>query len=410
MKSGQCQFGQLTVRGFRRLRAVEVHLRPFTVLLGANGVGKTSFLDLWAMLAESASGRLHSFLSARGGLGELITREPSGQPRRDAATLQVCLSIVPAGGVPRDYLLELMPTGGSYEIVDERLAAAAGWEPPGDGRIRSARSTTRQEGLHDVLITLENGRLRYYDENEGRLVEPTWDHNPRETALAQTPRTFREAESCREGLASFTYYGPLDVRPQALVRGPQPISPAVLPGANGEDLVACLYTMRENEPERFEMVEDGLQAAFPDFERLLFPPVAAGTLSMTWKDKRFTRPMYTNQLSEGTLRYLWLTTLLSSGHLPAVTLIDEPEVSLHPELLAQLAELMREASRRTQLIVATHADRLVRFLEPKEVLVCDLEDGEAKLRWADSLDLERWMKDYTLDEVWRLGQLGGRAL
>ena len=94
----------------------------------------------------------------------------------------------------------------------------------------------------------------------------------------------------------------------------------------------------------------------------------------------------------------------------AVTLLDEPEVSLHPELLSLLADLMREASTRTQLIVATHADRLVRFLEPKEVVTFDVnEDGTVDARWADQLDFEEWLKEYALDEVWRLGRMGGRA-
>ena len=91
-------------------------------------------------------------------------------------------------------------------------------------------------------------------------------------------------------------------------------------------------------------------------------------------------------------------------------MIDEPEVSLHPELLNLLAELLREASQRSQIIVATHSDRLVRFLRPEEVVVVDLdEDGLAKMTWADKLDLEKWLGEYGLDEVWRMGRLGGRA-
>jgi len=91
-------------------------------------------------------------------------------------------------------------------------------------------------------------------------------------------------------------------------------------------------------------------------------------------------------------------------------MIDEPEVSLHPELLSILADLMREASARTQIIVATHSDRLIRFLEPKEVLVMDIDDqGFTSATWADSLDLDSWLAEYSLDEVWRLGRIGGRS-
>lgn len=91
-------------------------------------------------------------------------------------------------------------------------------------------------------------------------------------------------------------------------------------------------------------------------------------------------------------------------------MIDEPEVSLHPELLSLLADLMREASQRTQLIVATHSDRLIRFLRPEEVVVMDIaEDGSASTVWADSMDLEQWLAEYTLDEIWRMGRIGGRS-
>jgi predicted ATPase len=110
------------------------------------------------------------------------------------------------------------------------------------------------------------------------------------------------------------------------------------------------------------------------------------------------------------LRFLWLATLLASPGLTALTLLDEPEVSLHPELLSLLAGLLRAAASRTQLIVATHSDRLVRFLKPAEVVVIDsTEDGMARFTWADQLDLDEWLTEYTLDEVWRMGRMGGRA-
>jgi predicted ATPase len=89
-------------------------------------------------------------------------------------------------------------------------------------------------------------------------------------------------------------------------------------------------------------------------------------------------------------------------------MIDEPEVSMHPELLSLLADLMRETSKRTQLIIATHSDRFIRFLEPEEVVVMDIDDtGCATAAWADTLDLKKWLDEYSLDEVWRMGQLKG---
>jgi predicted ATPase len=90
-------------------------------------------------------------------------------------------------------------------------------------------------------------------------------------------------------------------------------------------------------------------------------------------------------------------------------MIDEPEVSLHPELLSLLADLLREASQRTQIVIATHADRLVRFLDPSEVLTINVnEEGATEFLWADQLDLASWLDEYTLDEVWRMGRMGAR--
>jgi predicted ATPase len=133
-------------------------------------------------------------------------------------------------------------------------------------------------------------------------------------------------------------------------------------------------------------------------------------LTMTWKDRNFKKPFFMQELSEGTLRFIWLVSLLQSPGLSTITMIDEPEVSLHPELLSLLADLMREAAKRTQLIVATHSDRFIRFLEPREVVVMDSDDdGDATTTWGDSLDLDEWLKDYSLDEVWRMGRMGGRS-
>lgn len=138
--------------------------------------------------------------------------------------------------------------------------------------------------------------------------------------------------------------------------------------------------------------------------------MAAGTIALAWRDERYTKPLYMHQLSEGTLRFLWLATLLQSPGLTALTLLDEPEVSLHPELLSILAELLREASARTQLVIATHSDRLIRFLRPEEVLCMDCdEEGSTQLTWGDELNLGAWLEDYSLDELWQMGQLGAKA-
>ncbi len=375
----------ISVKGFRRLHNIDLEMRNLTVMIGANGSGKTSFLDVFSILAASASGNLHQQLQLKGGLNEILTR---GKARE----LEISLAMNVPDREPLKYRLALSPKGLSYEIREETLTQQSDIYAPEPFKY------IQSDGLD----------IKYFSQEDRRLLRPNWEHNPLETSLSQVPKMYREPENLRKSLASCTYYGALDVSEKSPIRLPQAMRPAKLPGAKGEDLVSCLYDLRESDRDRFEFLENILSAAFPDFERLNFPPVAAGTISMTWTDRNFSQPIYLHELSEGTLRFLWLATLIQSQNLTTITLIDEPEVSLHPDLLRHLVYLMREAAKHTQLIVATHSDRLIGFLEPHEVLICDTEEGEAKMTWADTLNLSKWLEDYSLDQVWAMNIMGGR--
>ncbi len=377
---------RIKITGFRRLLEVDLPVRPFMVLIGANGVGKTSFLDAFSLLSASASGNLNNKLSQFGGVANLLTRGRSED-------LSFLVDMDVPGYQPLEYEVHLETKGSGYTITRERLSQ-------------------KRDGFEGSFNHIDSSGddIRYYETEEKCLVRPDWEHNPLETSLAQVPKMFRQPEELRRILATATQYHVLDVGPRAPVKMPQPMKPATLPGPDGEDLVPYLYYLRESDRDRFEVILDSLRAAFPDLEEINFPPVAAGMLAMTWKDKKFRKPIYMNELSEGMLRFLWLVSLLQSPNLSTITMIDEPEVSLHPELLSLLADLMREAAKRTQLIVATHSDRFIRFLDPKEVVVMDIDDnGCATATWADSLDIDRWLAEYSLDEVWRMGRMGGRS-
>ena len=222
-------------------------------------------------------------------------------------------------------------------------------------------------------MILKAAKFCYHESVLNELSQSDWQYDPRESALSQMPTKLPRPVIFKYILETATKYHVHDVSQRAPIKLPQQLRPTTLPGQNGEDLAPFLYNLRETDHDRFEAVEDALKAAFSGFESLSFPPVAAGMIAMTWKDKAFKAPFYMNQLSEGTLRFLWLASLLQSPQLPAITMIDEPEVSIHPELLSLLADLMREASLRSHIVVATHSDRLVAFLEAgSEVVVMDI--------------------------------------
>ena len=458
MENSIQRFLNLTVRGFRRLAKVDLELRPLTVLIGANGVGKSSLLDALSILASSAQGRLNAAVSEMSGLAAMMTYDR-------ASEVGFGISMTVPNYEPLGYSLSLRPQGAAYLIDRETLQQRREGHPhpflhidsrgtdikyfevdqgklvrpnlgpnklvrpksePGK-RVHTAsepinlivrpksepgkRVHTASDPINLIVRPKSEPGKRVHPVLEPiNLIRPNWEHNPLESSLSQVPKLFRAPEEFRQRLASSTFYHVLNVEPRSPVRLPQAMRPAPLPGKDGEDLVSSLYYLREADPDRFEAVEDSLKAAFPGFKRLDFPPVAAGTLAMTWRDTNFSKPLYMHQVSEGMLRFLWLAALLQSPGLTALTLLDEPEVSLHPELLSLLAGLLREAAQRTQIVVATHSDRLIRFLKPNEVVVMDAaEDGTSTLTWADKLNLEQWLDEYTLDELWRNGRLGARG-
>ena len=380
-------FSRLTIKGFRRLRDVDLHLRPLNVLIGVNGVGKSSILDVFDLLAASASGNLAATMAEMGGMNSLLTKD--GKTTSVHLQLRSHQEAVPA----LDYDVRLTRQGYGYVISEEVLEAFGPPASTAPGRYIDSREAI----------------VEYW--HDGKIFTPDWDYKRLETALSQTPKMYREAEGFRRRVDDISeiYHG-LNVSQNGPVRQPQIVSSASTPGVDGASLVSCLYTIRETEHDRFEAIEDAIRAAFPTFERLDFPPLSAGRITIAWHERGFTEPFFPNELSEGTLRFIWLVTLLQSPGLPEITLIDEPEVSLHPGMLRLLTELMREASLRTQLIVATHSDRFVRFLEPSELMVCDKdESGGMTAEWADKVDLKDWLEDYTLDQLWSQGIIGGRS-
>src|SRR5439155_7994924 len=138
------------------------------------------------------------------------------------------------GREPLEYSLRLRPQGLAYVIREEMLSQK---RKPYLTPFRHINSYERD--------------VKYYDPEKKHLLPPSWEHNLLETSLAQVPKMFQEPEDFRRRLASSTFYHVLNVDPRSPVRLPQSMGPAQLPGRNGEDLVSCLFYLRETDRNRF---------------------------------------------------------------------------------------------------------------------------------------------------------------
>jgi hypothetical protein len=193
------------------------------------------------------------------------------------------------------------------------------------------------------------------------------------------------------------------------IRSPQPLAPAERLSADGSDLFSVLYGLRTERREAYAELQQALRLAVPEFEELDFPLAGAGHVNLTWKQSNYKKPFYANQLSDGTLRLLWLLTIIHTVPDDGLMLIDEPELSLHPQWILLLISMLRQLSARTNVLVATQSAEFVRWLERDELLIADIDEEGTTFSWADQkVDLDKWLKDFTLSELWTMGELGGR--
>lgn len=385
---------QIQVQGYRSLVDVSPSLHPLTVMIGPNGSGKTALLEVFLLLSRAARSELAKAIEAHGGLNAILPRM-SETP--DCLQIGLVMSIEGEHNRgPVCYRFALKSLGpGHYRIPFERLE----WQldPPTSEPLCYIDAQD-----DDVSVNLHPDRA------ESSPTRTKREALELELATIPPAPILQPAGSLRRYLMDIMFYSSLDVGQRAVIRLPQSLTPATRPGPDGESLYSALYNLRTNHPNAYSRIEDALRVGFPGFERLEFPVVGAGQVTLTWYQEELAVPLYPNQLSEGTLRFLWLTTVLLAPDPPPLILIDEPEVSLHPELLKLLAGMLQDASIRGQVVVATHSPDLVRWLQPQEVLVLDKIEGQTQFTWADTLDLEEWLEEYTLRDLWLMGTLGGR--
>lgn len=383
---------EIHIEGYRSLIDVTLPLRNLMVLIGPNGSGKTALLEVFVLLKYAAQERLSQQVEALGGAQAILSRTLDSP---DCFKLALAVDVEsPKSSELMHYRFELAPRATGFALPFERLEWK--WDIWADKPFR--------------YIDAHHGQVYYSNPTAaGSMERPTWEYNALELALAQAPRLYTEPEALRGLLAGIELYSWLDVTQRAIVRLPQSLTPTRRPGPNGENLYSALYNLRAMESDTYSRIEELLRLGFPGFQRLEFPVVGAGQVTLAWYQKGIVGPFYPNQLSEGTLRFLWLITILLSPDAPTITLLDEPEVSLHPELLKLLAGVLQDASMRMQILAATHSPDLIGWLQPDQVLVADKnEEGATTFTWADRLNLQAWLEEYTLRDLWLMGTLGGR--
>ena len=370
-------------------------LRDLNVLIGPNGSGKSNLIEAFELLSATP----HDFAGAvRDGGGPAEWLWKGDDAKRHAEIKAVLESGTPTGR-PLLYQLKFTTVQSRVEILDEAIEEV---EPdPNRSDVSDVRFYYRfQEGDPVISVRDHTGGPR-----ERRLRRE--DLLPDQSVLAQrkdpdmypevtwTGRRFGSIQTFREW--TFGRYVPL--------RQPQPADlpeDRLLP--DSRNLAMVLNQIQLVGETRLNQM---MKQFFPRYERMS-PGISGGTVQFYLHESGFRAPIPATRLSDGTIRFAALLAMLLSPSPPPLVCIEEPELGLHPDAVALLADLLVDASERTQLVVTTHSDALVSALtnQPEAIVACERPGAGTVLRRLDPEKLASWLEDYRLGDLWLMGELG----
>ena len=356
--------------GYRSLRRIRFPVGRLGVFQGANGVGKTNLYRALQLVQAAAAGTLSRELAAEGGMESVLWagERPHGKPVRMA--FRAGLGTLPGGA--SDYVYEV--TAG----VRECTAPAFPLEP----QIKEETLTFHHRGRRHKLLE-RRGPAAFARDDKGVRQELRSDLMASETALGSLadPGRFPDLHSLRWTLLDWRFYHEMRSDPEGPLRRPCLAVVAPTLASDGANLAAVFATLAYIREDRVDL-DRAIEDAFPG--AALEVPVPDRTASFGLRFPDHPKRVFESwELSDGTLRYLALAGALLAYRLPAFIALNEPETSLHPDLLEPLARLIVRASERTQIWLVTHSETLAAALA---------EHGDLKPLTVIKRDGETWIE------------------
>jgi predicted ATPase len=352
----------IKVSGFKSIRALDLPIQSLNVLIGANGSGKSNFILLFRFIRELVEERMQVFVARKGGADRVLHY---GSKVTQELTINIDTT-------PNHYACKLVPAQGDKLVFEYEYCGF---------------DTTYR-----------------YDENINQTLT--------ESDLADYSRKkkFGIGKYVYNILKEWRVYHFHDTSDSAKVKKTSKISDADYLREDAANLGAFLYLMQEKHPRHYQRIVKTVQLVIPFFKDFNLRPTAENQdfIRLAWTNKDSDFPFDADDLSDGSLRFICLATLLLQPELPNLILLDEPELGLHPSAIALLASLLQSASAKTQIIVATQSEKLVNEMLPENVIVVELEDGASTFKRLTAGQLGGWMDEYQLGELWNQNVFGGR--
>ena len=362
----------LSIEGFKSIRKLEtLELRSLNVLIGANGAGKSNFVDFFRLLRAMADENLAGFVNRQGGADGFFYLGPRTTPKIKA---QLRFG-------DNEYKFELEPSAHNEMVIAEEAFRYLG------------------------------GKAKGYWENFGRGGKESKLKVKSDERSALGP-WWGVGHYVYESVSNWTVYHFHDTSALAPMRREQSVRDFDYLRPDASNIAAYLLHLKMKPGPVYPLIRDTVRLIAPFFDDFRLRSEDRGgeeRVRLEWTQRGSDFPFQPSQLSDGTLRFICLATALLQPRPPATIVIDEPELGLHPHALEVLAGLLRKAASRTQVLVSTQSAPLLSQFNPQDVIVVSRRDEASEFRHLDPARLSAWLEDYALGELWQKNYVEGAS-
>jgi predicted ATPase len=359
------KLSKLTIKGYKSIQSLEnFELTNLNILLGANGAGKSNFISVFKLLANMYAQNLQLYVQQNGGADALLH-----YGRKKTQELKMEFYFQNNG-----YLFDFIPT------IDNRLIFKE------ENIFNISEQLISPISYMESLITIGQGN------SESEL------HN-------NVPAIY-----AIDAIESWRVYHFHDTGDTALVKQIHSTSDNLRLKTDAANLAAFLLKLKKRYPHNYNQIVKTIQLVAPFFHDFVNRDDEEN-IQLEWLEKgNLDTPFKANVLSDGTLRFICLATLLLQPFelMNDTIIIDEPELGLHPYALQILADLIKRAAEKKQLIISTQSVELINHFSANDIIVVDRVNDTSTFKRLDEEQLKDWLEDYTLGDLWKQNIIGGR--
>ncbi len=354
------QLSRIILNGYKSIEQCDINLTKLNLLIGANGVGKSNFIGFFRLISRILDEQLQITVGMEGGPDALLH---FGRKKTESITADLRFG-------NNGYNFSLVPTQDNRMMFQKE---ALWWNVRGDwskssGHFESKFKERKNHGaIWDFVVPTIHGWLLYHF------------HDTSKTAFVKQIHGINDNVYLRE---------------------------------DARNLAAFLYRLKHHHEAHYKRIVKTIQLVAPYFGNFYLRPMVDNSekIQLEWTEQGQDIPFTASALSDGTLRFICLATLLlqPDEFTPNTILIDEPELGLHPYAITVLGSLMRSASQKHQLIISTQSVELVNEFEVEDLIVVDKKGGASTFTRPDRESFISWLDEYSLGELWKKNILGGR--